>query len=134
VIALLGVETADNGQLIGVLRELRQMFTESHPRHIRGNFLELPAVLVPGLHVERIGLARPAGHPQKDAMSSPTGVGGQLLCQRRQPTTHACSTGTASQRMQQPPAVDKIETGHRYDPFKRVLREKTFQRSMKISP
>ena len=45
-------------------------------------------------------------------MPAATRIGRQLLCQRRQPTTYARTTGTAGHCMQQPPANNQVENGH----------------------
>ena len=89
VVAFLRAQRAHDRQLIGVLGQLRQVLAEPQPRNARREFFELAAVGVAGLHVERVGLARPAAHPEQDAMPVPARILRDLGRQRRQPTRAA---------------------------------------------
>ena len=58
VVAFLGAEAADDAEPIGHFAELGQMLAEPQAGDFGGDFLELAAVGVPRLHVERVGLRR----------------------------------------------------------------------------
>ncbi len=73
-----------DGQLVAHRRELGQVLADPQARHAGFDLLELAAVGVAGLHVERVGLRRPAGHPQQDAVPAAARVAGGLLGQKRE--------------------------------------------------
>ena len=81
VVAFLGAQAADDRQPIGHLAQLRQVLAESQAGNLRRDFLELAAVGVARLHVERVGLRRTPRHPQQDAMPPPLWIAGQLIGQ-----------------------------------------------------
>ena len=89
MIAFLGAQTAHHGEAIGHGAELRQVLTKAKARNLRFDFFELAAVGMAGLHVEGVGLRRPAGHPKQDTMPPPLLLGCQLIRQERKPAAAA---------------------------------------------
>ena len=85
VIAFGRAEAANDGQLIAHLGQLRQVFADPQSRGLGGDLLELAAVGVARLHVERVGLRGTAGHPEQNAVPLGRGPRGGLG-QSRQPS------------------------------------------------
>ena len=94
VIAFLRAQAADERQAIGHFAELGQMLAEPQAGNLGRDLLELAAVGVPRLHVERVGLRRPAGHPQQDAVPPPLGIGRELIGEERKPAAGASAQQT----------------------------------------
>ena len=74
VVAFLRAQRADDRELFGMLGELGQVLAELQAGDVGFDLLELAAVGVVGLHVERVGLAGTAAHPQQDAMPAATRI------------------------------------------------------------
>ena len=81
VIAVAGVDGADDGKLVHHGCLPGQMFADGDARHARGDRREGPAVLDRpiGFHVPHVDVAGPAGHPQQDDALAP----GWLTVSRR---------------------------------------------------
>ncbi len=86
MIAFFRRERTNDGDPLAMLSELRQMLAESQPRRSGGDFLELAAVVVARLHIKRVGLRRPAAHPEQNTVPLPPRVRRYLLGKSRQPT------------------------------------------------
>src|SRR4051794_4330264 len=89
MIAFFRAQAAHDTKLIRHRPQLWQMLAESQPRNLRRHLLELPAVGMARLHVERIGLRWPARHPQQDALPPPLLIVRQLISQNRKPAAGA---------------------------------------------
>jgi len=106
VVAFFRFEAANDRELIGVLGQLRQMLAKPHAGHVRGNFLELAAILVTRFHVPRISLAWAAGHPQQDAVTPAARVFSKLRGERREPAADTHAASTARHRVKQTAPID----------------------------
>ena len=78
---------------VGLLGERRQVLAKPQARRARLDLLEAPAVFVAGLHIERIGLRRPAVHPQQHAMPAAFRVERGLIGQNGEPPAGARAEG-----------------------------------------
>ena len=90
MVPFLGAHRADDGEVLGLAGELRQVRTEKHPRHGRLDRFEGAAIGVAGLGVEGVGLARAARHPEENARLAAVRVCGRI---RRQGLDPAGSGG-----------------------------------------
>src|SRR4051812_46999790 len=83
------------------------MLAEPQTGYARCHLFELAAVGVAGLHVERIGLARSATHPQQDAMPPSPRILSNLRGQARQPASAAGTQQAESEIAKQAASVDR---------------------------
>ena len=67
VVAFLGSHRSDYRQILHLLRNSRQVLTNLNARNRRIDRLELTAIFVIRLRIERINLARPTAHPKQNA-------------------------------------------------------------------
>jgi hypothetical protein len=111
VVAFLRGERADDGEALAVLGELGQVLAEAEAGGGGGDLFKLAAVGVAGLHVERVGLARTAGHPEEDAVSRAAGVGGDLVGEGGEPTGAGCAEHAEAHLLEHRAAVEGI-VGH----------------------
>jgi hypothetical protein len=113
MVAFLGGERADNGEAVGLFGELGEVLAELQARGLGRDFFELAAVGVAGLHVEGIGLAGAAGHPEKDAVAAAARIGGDLRGERGQPVRAAGAEQAKAHVLEHQAAIDRgVAIGH----------------------
>jgi hypothetical protein len=93
VVGLLGGHAADDGEPIGAIGKLRQVFADANTGNFRIDRLHRAAVVVPRLRIEGVELARPAVHPQQDAGPFPLRVGATFGGQPIEPAREADADG-----------------------------------------
>jgi hypothetical protein len=91
VVAFFGAEAADEAEAISHLAEAREVLTEAEAGDFGGDFLELAAVGVAGLHVERISLRRSACHPKENAVPAALRIIREGAGEVREPAAGASS-------------------------------------------
>ncbi len=92
--AFLGAHRANDGEVLGLAGELRQVRTEQHPRHGCLDRFEGAAIGVARLGVEGVGLARASGHPEQNARLAAVRVSGRVGRQRLDPAGSGGAQGT----------------------------------------
>src|SRR5262249_41225089 len=101
--------------------DLGQVLADLDAGDLRLDFLERPAVGVPGLEVEGVELAGAAVHPQQDARPLALRVGGGVVGHGAEPAGERVA-GDAGRRHLEPvtPAQRDIRSGHVMRPLERL--------------
>ena len=91
VVPLFGAHRPHQAEVLQLLSQLGQMFADLDPGDGGVDRLELAAILVAGLQIERIELTRSARHPQQNDRTTPVGTLFQVVRQQRKPAGGRCA-------------------------------------------